>query len=89
MGARIVVQVVDQEPPVVDRRLELAGELGLLAEESSLTQYDLYNSDECFLTGSGAEIMPVIQIDGRRIGDSLPGSITKRLINAYHEEILR
>lgn len=47
--------------------------------ECALTQYDLYTADECFLTGSAAEIMPVVTADGRILGDGTPGEITKKL----------
>ncbi len=64
--------------------MQIAGELGLHANESALTQYDLYTADECFLTGTGAEIIPVIDIDGRTIGNGHPGEITKKLINHFN-----
>jgi branched-chain amino acid aminotransferase len=41
---------------------------------------DLYTSDECFLTGTGAEIVPVTSVDGRRIGDGSAGPISRRLL---------
>ena len=59
--------------------LELAVEAGLKAEETILGLHDLYNSHECFLTGTGAEIVPVVQIDGRQVGDGKPGPRTKML----------
>jgi branched-chain amino acid aminotransferase len=49
-----------------------------------LTRYDLFCADECFLCGTGAEIMPVIKIDGRVIGNGKPGIITRRLEEDYH-----
>ena len=45
--------------------------------------HDLYNADECFLTGTGAEIVPVIDVDGRRVGDGKPGPMTQRLREMY------
>ena len=51
--------------------------------EPNLTRYDLFNADECFLTGTGAEIMPVIKIDGRVIGSGKPGLYTAKLITGY------
>ena len=62
---------------------ELAREAGLKVSEPNLTRYDLFNADECFLTGTGAEIMPVIKIDGRVIGSGKPGLHTSKLIAAY------
>ncbi|MFW5807677.1 MAG: branched-chain-amino-acid transaminase [Spirochaetota bacterium] len=47
--------------------------------EMNITQYDLYTADECFLTGSAAEIMPVVKADGRVIGDGLPGPVSTRV----------
>ncbi|HEY1661502.1 MAG TPA: branched-chain-amino-acid transaminase [Verrucomicrobiae bacterium] len=64
--------------------IELGHEAGLKVSEPNLTRYDLFNADECFLTGTGAEIMPVIKIDGRVIGNGKPGKITKRLVEDYH-----
>jgi len=63
--------------------MELAGELGVKVSETNLTRYDLFNADECFLTGTGAEIMPVIKIDGRVIGDGRPGALTRKLTKEY------
>ena len=59
-------------------------ELGLKVGEPNLTRYDLYNADECFLTGTGAEIIPVVKIDGRVIGTGQPGPLSKQLIEKYH-----
>lgn len=63
--------------------MELAAGLGLRVSEPNLTRYDLFNADECFLTGTGAEIMPVIKLDGRVIGSGRPGELTTRLKEAY------
>ncbi len=63
--------------------IELAGELGLPVAEPNLTRYDLFNADECFLTGTGAEIVPVVRIDGREIGGGKPGPITRKLVQRY------
>ena len=64
--------------------MELATQLGVKVSEPNLTRYDLFNADECFLTGTGAEIMPVIKIDGRVIGSGKPGVLTLKLIEEYH-----
>jgi branched-chain amino acid aminotransferase len=45
----------------------------------------VYSSDECFLTGTAAEIVPVAKVDGREIGDGRPGPITKRLMARFRE----
>ena len=64
--------------------MEIAGRLGVKVVETNLTRYDLFNADECFLTGTGAEIMPVIKIDGRVIGGGQPGALTLKLTEEYH-----
>ena len=65
--------------------IDLVGELGVSTSEPNLTRYDLYNADECFLTGTGAEIVPVVKIDERKIGNGKPGKITKKMVKAYQE----
>ncbi len=65
--------------------LGLARESGLPTQETTLAVHDLYTADECFLTGTGAEVMPVIGIDGREIGEGKPGAITLRLLEAFRE----
>jgi branched-chain amino acid aminotransferase len=64
--------------------IELAEKAGIKVSEPNLTRYDLFNADECFVTGTGAEIMPVVKIDGRVIGDGKAGSITRKLVADYH-----
>ncbi len=56
----------------------------LKVSEPNLTRYDLFIADECFLTGTGAEIMPVVKIDGRVIGTGKPGKLTRELVEKYH-----
>jgi branched-chain amino acid aminotransferase len=63
---------------------ELAEAEGLRWEERRLGRYDLFVADECFLTGTGAEIVPVVALDGRRIGTGTPGPVTRRLAAALH-----
>ncbi|HTL16063.1 MAG TPA: branched-chain-amino-acid transaminase [Patescibacteria group bacterium] len=63
--------------------LDLAAEIGFQAIETNLTRYDLFNADECFLTGTGAELVPVVRIDGRVIGNAKPGAVTQRLVEQY------
>ena len=63
--------------------IELAREMGLQVSEPNLTRYDLFCADECFVTGTGAEIMPVTKIDGRVIANGKPGPTTQRLIAKY------
>jgi branched-chain amino acid aminotransferase len=64
--------------------MEIATESGLKVSEPNLTRYDLFNADECFLTGSGAELVPVVKIDGRTIGSGKPGPVTQKLVTQYH-----
>ncbi len=64
--------------------MELGCSAGLAVTEPNLTRYDLFNADECFLTGTGAELISVVKIDGRVIGTGKPGPMTKKLIAAYH-----
>jgi branched-chain amino acid aminotransferase len=64
--------------------MELALDEGLDVRESNLTRYDLFNADECFLTGTGAEVIPVVSIDGRVIGTGKPGPTTRSLKEKYH-----
>jgi branched-chain amino acid aminotransferase len=64
--------------------IDLAHAAGLKVSEPNLTRYDLFNADECFLTGTGAEIMPVVKIDGRVIGNGKPGKLTRALVEKYH-----
>jgi branched-chain amino acid aminotransferase len=64
--------------------IELAGKFGISVAEPNLTRYDLFNADECFLTGTGAEIVPIVKIDGRVIGNGKPGPLTQKLVSDYH-----
>ena len=83
-----------QTPPIAagalegitrDAVMELAEKMGLKVAEKNLTLFDLYNAREAFLTGSGAEVVPVTTIDMREIGDGKPGETTKKLMAAYVE----
>ena len=65
--------------------LEIAKELGLEAVETDFTRHDVYTADECFLTGSAAELIPVVAVDAREIGDGKPGPITARILSAFGE----
>lgn len=63
--------------------MDLAQHAQIPVSEPNLTRYDLFNADECFLTGTGAEIVPVVKIDGRVIGSGKPGPITRKLVADY------
>ena len=64
--------------------MELAHRAGIDCREATLTRHDLYTADECFLTGTAAEVIPVVDIDGRTIGAGAPGPITARLTRDFH-----
>ena len=68
-----------------DTVIDLARQRGYAVTEPLMTQYDVYNADEVFLTGTAAEVIPAVQFDGRLIGDGKPGPITRELIAAFRE----
>ena len=83
-------------PPIKDgaldgitRRLiiELAKSNDIAVFEKSLTPYDLYNADECFLCGTGAELIPVATVNGRKVGNT-PGDLFKRIKVLYQDLII-
>lgn len=65
--------------------IDLAQEAGIETSEPNVTRYDVYNADECFLTGSAAELIPVIEVDGRQIGTGAPGPVFKKLLDSFHD----
>lgn len=67
--------------------IDIAHELGYELVESNLTRYDLWNADECFLTGTAAEIIPVVEIDGRKIANGNPGALTGKFLDAFHRRV--
>ena len=69
--------------------MELAGEEGIECEERPVLRQDLYNSDECFLTNTSMEIMPVIAVDGRTIGAGRLGPVTADLRRAFRKATRR
>ena len=66
--------------------MELAVKMGVQAKECLMTRYDVYIADECFLTGTAAEIIPVVKIDGRIIGNGKPGKVTLELLKWYRDQ---
>ena len=64
---------------------EIAAELTVKITEADITRHDVFIADECFLTGTAAEIIPVIKADGRPIGNGKPGPITARMIARFRE----
>ncbi len=73
--------------------IELAEEAGLTTRQEPLTRHDLYVADEMFATGTGAEVIPIVDIDGRPLGPpesaGAPGPTTKKLIRAFREMVKR
>ena len=65
--------------------IKLAGELGIEVSEPKTTRYDIYTADECFLTGTAAEIIPAVELDSRPIGNGKPGPVTRLLIERFRE----
>ena len=65
--------------------IDLAREAGMRVEERVFTRHDLYIADECFLTGTAAEVIPVVKIDRRVIGNGQPGKVTEKLIAAFRQ----
>ncbi|MEN9470492.1 MAG: branched-chain-amino-acid transaminase [Verrucomicrobiota bacterium] len=64
---------------------DLAAEFGIPIREPMMTRYDIFTADECFLTGTAAEVIPAVKLDTRPIGDGKPGPITRRLITRFRE----
>ena len=67
--------------------IEIANKNSISFEERVFSTHDIYIADECFVTGTGAEILPVIKLDGRTIGDGKPGIITKRILTEYRKTV--
>ncbi|RYG87813.1 hypothetical protein EON77_01570 [bacterium] len=73
-----------------DVALEIAAEMGLKTEETWLTPFDIYAADEAFLTGTAAEVIPMVSLDARPLGSGenagKPGPITTEIIRRFHEK---
>ncbi|MFN0052448.1 MAG: branched-chain-amino-acid transaminase [Planctomycetales bacterium] len=65
--------------------LRLAIQAKIPVQETTLLRHDLYIADECFLTGTAAEVVPVVSLDGRPIGDGRPGPITRQLLERFQK----
>ncbi len=68
-----------------DVALGIAKKMGVRVHEHVFTRHELFISDECFLTGTAAEIVPVVKVDGRVIGEGKPGVITKKIMAEFHK----
>jgi branched-chain amino acid aminotransferase len=67
---------------------DISQELGIPMREADLTRYDIWCADECFLSGTGAEVIPVVKLDGRVIGTGKPGPITARVLTSFRKRVL-
>jgi len=65
--------------------MRLAREAGMDVREPTMTRHDIYTADECFLTGTAAEIVPVVSLDGRAIGTGEPGPVTQDLLLRFRK----
>lgn len=65
--------------------IALARGLGIAVRENDMTRHDIYTADECFLTGTAAEVIPVTRLDARPIGDGRPGPVTEKLIASFRK----
>ncbi|PLS16903.1 branched-chain-amino-acid transaminase [Bacillus sp. M6-12] len=68
--------------------IEIAKELGYEMKEEAFTRHDVYVADEVFLTGTAAEVIAVIKVDGRTIGDGVPGETTKKLLEVFRKKVV-
>ncbi len=66
---------------------EIAEEFGIELNEAQMTRYDIYAADECFLTGTAAEVIAAVQLDRRPIGEGHPGPLTARFISRFRERV--
>jgi len=71
-----------------DTIFDIAKEIGVPIREVDLTRYDVWCADECFLTGTGAEVIPVVKLDGREIGAGKPGAVTQKVLTAFRRRVL-
>ncbi len=72
-----------------DAVIELARAAGITVVERTMDRHDVYTADECFLTGTAAEVIPVVECDARPIGTGKPGPITKDLLERFHKLVRR
>jgi branched-chain amino acid aminotransferase len=67
--------------------IDLAKTAGIAFREANISRYDLYVADECFLTGTGAEVIAVTKIDNRQVGSGKVGPVTRQLMDAFHAKV--
>lgn len=68
--------------------IDIAKDLGYDMKEEPFTRHDVYTADEVFLTGTAAEVIAVVKVDGRVIGEGVPGENTKKLLNVFREKVV-
>ena len=69
--------------------IEIAEDLGITWREANLTRYDIWISDELFLTGTAAEIVPIVEVDARVIGSGKPGPITGQFLEKFRSRVCK
>ena len=67
--------------------MDIASDLGMPCREQALTRYDLWTAEECFLTGTAAEVIPCVEVDHRQVGNGQPGPTTKSFISKFRENV--
>ncbi|MCL4108567.1 UNVERIFIED_CONTAM: hypothetical protein GTU68_022869 [Idotea baltica] len=65
--------------------IDLARKAGITVEETAMVRHDIYVADECFLTGSAAEVIAAVSLDGRQIGTGKPGPVTQQLLELFRQ----
>jgi branched-chain amino acid aminotransferase len=86
-GGRLLTPPIDAgilEGITRDAVIELARGAGVEVLETAITKHDVYIAEECFLTGTAAEVVPVVKVDSRPIGDGKPGPVTRDLMARFH-----
>ena len=68
--------------------LDLAAKIDMPCREQALTRYDLWTAEECFLTGTAAEVIPCVEVDHRPIGNGVPGPLTEQIIDLFRKVVL-
>jgi len=71
-----------------DTVLQIADEIGVPWREANLTRYDVWVAEELFLTGTAAEIIPIVEVDARTIGTGQPGETTSRFLEAFRRRVV-
>lgn len=67
---------------------DVAKTIGVPIREDNLTRYDIWNADEAFLTGTAAETVPVVKLDGREIGDGKPGPVFQKVLEDFRRRVV-